>query len=76
MLSDPFSYAIAPGYTRSEGTEAEGLLGDKNIKRYASITPLGRLGEPADIAAAAVFLASDASAWITGETIRVSGGAR
>jgi 3-oxoacyl-[acyl-carrier protein] reductase len=68
--------AIAPGYTRSEGTEAEGLLGDKNIKRYASITPLGRLGEPADIAAAAVFLASDASAWITGETIRVSGGAR
>ncbi|MEA3207481.1 MAG: 3-oxoacyl-[acyl-carrier protein] reductase [Chthoniobacter sp.] len=68
--------AIAPGYTRSEGTEAEGLLGDENIKRYASITPLGRLGEPADIASAAVFLASDASAWITGETIRVSGGAR
>jgi 3-oxoacyl-[acyl-carrier protein] reductase len=68
--------AIAPGYTRSEGTEAEGLLGEINIKRYASITPLGRLGEPADIAAAAVFLASDASAWITGETIRVSGGAR
>ncbi|WP_038172359.1 glucose 1-dehydrogenase [Verrucomicrobium sp. BvORR106] len=68
--------AIAPGYTRSEGTEAEGLLGEENIKHYISLTPLGRLGEPEDIAAAAVFLASDASAWITGETIRVGGGAR
>lgn len=68
--------AIAPGYTRSEGTEAEGLYGEESLQRYASITPLGRLGEPADIAAAAVFLASDASHWITGETIRVSGGAR
>ncbi len=68
--------AVAPGYTRSEGTEAEGLLGDENVKRYASITPLGRLGEPADIAAVVVFLASDASFWITGETIRAGGGAR
>jgi 3-oxoacyl-[acyl-carrier protein] reductase len=68
--------AIAPGYTRSEGTEAEGLLGEENIKHYISLTPLGRLGEPEDIAAAAVFLASDASSWITGETIRVGGGAR
>lgn len=68
--------AIAPGYTRSEGTEAKGLLGEENIKHYASITPLGRLGEPADIAAVAVFLASDASFWVTGETIRVGGGAR
>jgi 3-oxoacyl-[acyl-carrier protein] reductase len=68
--------AIAPGYTRSEGTEAEGLYSEESVQRLASITPLGRLGEPADIAAAAVFLASDASAWITGETIRVSGGAR
>ncbi len=68
--------AIAPGYTRSESAEAEGLYGEESVRRYAAITPLGRLGEPADIAAAAVFLASDASAWITGETIRVSGGAR
>ena len=68
--------AIAPGYTRSEGTEAEGLLGEENIKQYISGTPLGRLGEPADIAAVAVFLASDESSWITGETIRVGGGAR
>ena len=68
--------AIAPGYTRSEGTETEGLLGEENVNRYASVTPLGRLGEPKDIAAVAVFLASDSSLWVTGETIRVGGGAR
>jgi 3-oxoacyl-[acyl-carrier protein] reductase len=68
--------AIAPGYTRSEGAEAAGLLSGENVKRYVSVTPLGRLGEPKDIAAVAVFLASDASFWVTGETIRVAGGAR
>jgi 3-oxoacyl-[acyl-carrier protein] reductase len=68
--------AIAPGYTRSEGTEAEGLLSEASVKHYISLTPLGRLGEPEDIATVAVFLASDASHWITGETIRVGGGAR
>ena len=41
--------AIAPGYTRSEGTSAEGLLGEESIKHYISITPLGRLGEPKDL---------------------------
>ena len=68
--------AIAPGYTRSEGTAAEGLLGEESVKHFVSVTPLGRLGEPQDIAAVAVFLASDASSWVTGETIRVGGGAR
>jgi 3-oxoacyl-[acyl-carrier protein] reductase len=68
--------AIAPGYTWSEGTRSEGLLSEESVKRYVSVTPLGRLGEPKDIAAVAVFLASDASSWITGETIRVGGGAR
>ena len=68
--------AIASGYTRSEGTDAEGLLGEESIKQYISVTPLGRLGEPEDIAAVVVFLASDASSWVTGETIRVGGGAR
>ena len=68
--------AIAPGYTRSEGTEAEGLFDEESIKQYISVTPLGRLGEPEDIAAVAVFLASDESSWVTGETIRVGGGAR
>jgi len=68
--------AIAPGYTRSEGTAAEGLLGEESVKHFVSITPLGRLGEPQEIAAVAVFLASDASSWVTGETICVGGGAR
>jgi len=68
--------AIAPGYTRSEGTEAAGLLGAEDVRRYESLTPLGRLGEPEDIAAAAVLLASDGAGWITGETIRAGGGAR
>jgi 3-oxoacyl-[acyl-carrier protein] reductase len=48
----------------------------KAFKQYISVTPLGRLGEPEDIAAVAVFLASDESSWVTGETIRVGGGAR
>jgi 3-oxoacyl-[acyl-carrier protein] reductase len=64
------------GYTRSEGAEAAGLLSGESVKGYVSVTPLGRLGEPQDIAAVAVFLASDASHWVTGETIRVGGGAR
>jgi 3-oxoacyl-[acyl-carrier protein] reductase len=68
--------AIAPGYTRNDGTKAEGLLGEESIRQYIAVTPLGRLGEPEDIAAVAVFLASDASSWVTGETIRVGGGAR
>jgi 3-oxoacyl-[acyl-carrier protein] reductase len=68
--------AIAPGYTRSEGTEAQGLFGKENTERYISLTPLGRIGDPQDIAAVAAFLASDAAAWISGETIRIAGGAR
>ena len=45
-------------------------------KQVAAQTPLGRIGQPIDIAGAAVFLASDDSAWITGETFRISGGFR
>jgi 3-oxoacyl-[acyl-carrier protein] reductase len=68
--------AIAPGVTRSEGVEQIGLIGSDLEKQKVSETPLGRLGEPEDIALAAVFLASDQSRWITGETIRVAGGLR
>jgi 3-oxoacyl-[acyl-carrier protein] reductase len=68
--------AIAPGYTRSEGTEAEGLYDEPSLRYYAEVTPMGRVGEPDDIAKAVVFLASPESAWITGESIRASGGAR
>ena len=52
------------------------LFAEESVKHYISITPLGRLGEPKDIAAVAVFLASDSSSWVTGETIRAGGGAR
>src|SRR5262249_51742627 len=64
--------AVAPGATESEGA-AELLDGDQGKKMIASI-PFGRLGTPADIARVAVFLASDDSAWVTGEIIRASGG--
>jgi len=67
--------SLNPGPTETEGTQALGFLETDVGKRLVEGTPLGRLGTPADIAPAAIFLASDASAWITGESIRVSGGA-
>jgi 3-oxoacyl-[acyl-carrier protein] reductase len=68
--------AIAPGGTRSEGAEQLGMIGSDMEKHIVGQTPFGRLGEPEDIALAAVFLASEQSRWITGETIRVAGGLR
>ena len=47
----------------AKAPQAEGLLAEENVKHYISTTPLGRLGEPKDIAAVAVFLASDSSSW-------------
>jgi 3-oxoacyl-[acyl-carrier protein] reductase len=64
--------AIAPGHTETEGNIAAGTFERGAV--LASKTPLGRLGRVADIAALAVFLASDESAWITGEVIRAAGG--
>ena len=48
----------------------------KRLEGKAAATPLGRLGTPADIARVVVFLASDDSAWVTGEVIRASGGVK
>ena len=67
--------SINPGPTDTEGTQALGVFESEMGKELVAGTPLGRVGRPSDIAPAAVFLASDAAAWITGETIRVSGGA-
>ncbi|MCP2311939.1 SDR family NAD(P)-dependent oxidoreductase [Kitasatospora paracochleata] len=64
--------AIAPGAVRTERTAA--LMGPEVERKVAALHPLGRLGEPADVAGAALFLASDASGWITGQTLDVSGG--
>ncbi|MEZ6319309.1 MAG: glucose 1-dehydrogenase [Phycisphaerales bacterium] len=65
--------AVAPGHTETEGTK-EMFAGDVGAK-LAAESPLSRLGQPSDIAAAVVFLASDDAKWITGEVLRASGGA-
>lgn len=65
---------LAPGGVDTEGTRAGGIVGGDFEKQIVSRTILGRMGQPGDIAPVAVFLASDASKWLTGERIAVSGG--
>jgi 3-oxoacyl-[acyl-carrier protein] reductase len=67
---------IAPGGVETEGSHALGMIGGDLEKQLIAETPLGRIGQPDDIAQVAVFLASDASGWLTGERIAASGGAR
>ena len=67
---------ISPGMVATEGTQAGGFLEGEFRKQLESQSPLGRIGQPADIAQAAVFLASADSSWITGEFLTVSGGVR
>jgi NAD(P)-dependent dehydrogenase (short-subunit alcohol dehydrogenase family) len=64
--------AIAPGLVKTDMARA---LWEPHEEAMARTTPLGRLGEPADIARAAAFLCSDAASWITGTTLVVDGGA-
>lgn len=68
--------AVNPGATLSEGTREAGLYGvGSDIERtLIGMTPLGRIGTPLDIARVVVFLASDDSAWLTGEIIHATGG--
>lgn len=67
--------SILPGATETEGAISAGVTaGSEYEKMFIANTPLGRRGRPEDIAKAAVFLASDDAAWITGEQISVSGG--
>ena len=68
--------SINPGPVETEGFHAKGFSGSDFEKQSVAQTPLGRLGQPDDVAPAAVFLASPDSAWITGETIRIAGGLR
>jgi 3-oxoacyl-[acyl-carrier protein] reductase len=68
--------AVSPGTTESEGTAELKLFAGDEGKKLIAATPLGRLGTPADIARVVAFLASDDSAWVTGEVIRASGGAK
>jgi len=67
--------SILPGATETEGAASAGVTaGSEYEKMFVEKTPLGRRGQPSDIAKAVVFLASDDAAWITGEQISVSGG--
>jgi 3-oxoacyl-[acyl-carrier protein] reductase len=68
--------AINPGMIETEGLHAAGFIGTDFHKQAEAQTPLGRIGQPNDIATVAAFLASDDSGWITGETILVAGGYR
>jgi 3-oxoacyl-[acyl-carrier protein] reductase len=68
--------AINPGMVETEGVRAAGFDKGDLRQQIESQTPLGRIGQPEDIAPAAVFLASSDSKWITGETLRVAGGLR
>jgi 3-oxoacyl-[acyl-carrier protein] reductase len=63
--------AIAPGFIESDMTRA---LTDVQVAALQGNIPSGRFGTPADVAAAAVYLCSDAGAYVTGETLNVNGG--
>jgi 3-oxoacyl-[acyl-carrier protein] reductase len=68
--------SINPGMVETEGVHAAGIAESDWRKQTEAQTPLGRIGQPRDIAPAAVFLASSDSSWITGETFYISGGLR
>ncbi|TAL03403.1 MAG: SDR family oxidoreductase [Rhodospirillaceae bacterium] len=67
--------AVAPGLTHGEVSDAK-LLGkpDAPLDALRSVTALGRIGEPADIARVILFMASDQAAWVTGQILDASGG--
>ncbi len=68
--------ALNPGLVETEGTHTAGFIGSNFEKNVVETAPLGRIGQPEDIASIAVFLASDDSAWLTGEQLLAGGGVR
>jgi 3-oxoacyl-[acyl-carrier protein] reductase len=68
--------ALNPGMVETEGTHAAGFIGSDFHQQAIAQTPLGRIGQPQDIASIAVFLASDDSYWLTGEKLYAGGGVR
>jgi 3-oxoacyl-[acyl-carrier protein] reductase len=68
--------SINPGMVETEGVHAAGIAESDFRKQVEAQTPLGRIGQPGDIAPAAVFLASPDASWITGETFTIAGGLR
>jgi 3-oxoacyl-[acyl-carrier protein] reductase len=68
--------SLNPGMIETEGVHAAGFIGSDFQKKTEADTPLGRIGQPGDIASIAAFLASDDSVWVNGQTIQAAGGAR
>ncbi|NNH60447.1 glucose 1-dehydrogenase [Rhizobium laguerreae] len=68
--------AILPGMVETEGAHSAGVIGSDLQQTMVAQTPLGRIGQPDDIADIAVFLASDDARWLTGERLVASGGFR
>jgi len=66
--------ALNPGMVETEGTHSAGFIGSEFQKHAEAETPLGRIGQPRDIAEVAAFLASDDSGWLSGQTVYASGG--
>ncbi|MCP1551092.1 MULTISPECIES: glucose 1-dehydrogenase [Methylorubrum] len=67
---------VSPGYVVTEGTHTAGIAGSEMEAGFVAQTPLGRSGQPDDIAGVVAFLASDDARWVTGEVINASGGVR
>jgi len=68
--------AVNPGMVETEGVHAAGLDQSDFRKQVEAKTPLGRIGQPRDVAPTVVFLASEDSGWITGESLIIAGGLR
>lgn len=66
--------ALNPGLIETEGAQGAGIIGSDFEKNAVAETPLGRIGQPGDVATAAAFLASTDSGWLSGQTIYASGG--
>ncbi|SFV12521.1 3-oxoacyl-[acyl-carrier protein] reductase [Methylobacterium sp. 174MFSha1.1] len=67
---------VSPGFVVTEGTHTAGVVGSDMEAGLVAQTPLGRAGQPDDIAGVVAFLASDDARWLTGEVITASGGIR
>ena len=68
--------SINPGFVETDGTHAAGFVGSDFQSQLAAQTPLGRTGQPGDIATVAAFLSSNDAAWVSGQIIHVAGGNR
>lgn len=68
--------SLSPGMVETEGLHSTGIAASDFRKQIEQTTPLGRIGQPEDIARAAVFFASDDAGWVTGQTLVLAGGQR